>query len=601
MVNKNFLPTINFHEISVFCLDRRGRSIRFTIKFHIQHHRMIKVAVLSLAILASFGEAVYNAQVWQSLSKYTTDFEFPETSLLQSKPNTAIGFTGGGSRAYIAALGYLAGLHELDLLKNIRYIGGISGGAWATTTFSYAQNVASDNILLGPVVPPESITNDNLKKMQSGCARALAAQNLTLIGLNALKNGIVKNVADAWCYGTSKTYLEPVGIKPNYKFSWNADTVKDILKRNPSLSKSDFQVPVLPNRPFPILGSTLVGPAEGAPFKGDTHNFTLLEFTPLYVGQFKTNKVSYKYHLGLTHSIAMGGAVETFAFAKQGGSPKIGMASDHTSATLQVPVPEIGLDLRYAAGASSYAPGTLFESLPKDAIQLALNFSYWSPSDVLPTARDTMFGDGGSYENIPLISFLQRRVAKIVLFLDDSTPLQPTAAWDPYIQPYTGKEVTDCLTAFFGVFTPNQPEQVKAAYDYSRDQVFATEDFAKVITTLQKAQAQGNGIIATFNLTTVSNDWWGIPAGLTSEVTFVYLGRLAGWESKLSSEMSSLLVPPTPEAADLSIDVTDGPYKHFPHYFTMGGNLNAQQSNVLADLTGWTILQNVDLFRSIFS
>ena len=43
-----------------------------------------------------------------------------------NKPNTAIAFSGGGSRAYIAAIGYLAALSKLDLIKNIRYIGGNS-------------------------------------------------------------------------------------------------------------------------------------------------------------------------------------------------------------------------------------------------------------------------------------------------------------------------------------------------------------------------------------------------------------------------------------------------------------------------------------------
>jgi predicted acylesterase/phospholipase RssA len=44
--------------------------------------------------------------------------------LVSQKPNTAIAFSGGGSRAYVAAIGYLAGLNKLDLIKNIRYIGG---------------------------------------------------------------------------------------------------------------------------------------------------------------------------------------------------------------------------------------------------------------------------------------------------------------------------------------------------------------------------------------------------------------------------------------------------------------------------------------------
>jgi len=48
--------------------------------------------------------------------------------------------------------------------------------------------------------------------------------------------------------------------------------------------------------------------------------------------------------------------------------------------------------------------------------------------------------------------------------------------------------------------------------------VFSTEDFVRVIQALQAAQAAGKGIIATLELTTIENVWWGIPAGRTAQV-----------------------------------------------------------------------------------
>ena len=82
----------------------------------------------------------------------------------------------------------------------------------------------------------------------------------------------------------------------------------------------------------------------------------------------------------------------------------------------------------------------------------------------------------------------------------------------------------------------------------------------------------------------------------------MYLGRLSAWEAQLSPEMTSYLVPSDPaDAADLSVDVDSGPFANFPHYFTTGGSINYEKSNALADLSGWSILQNADLFRSILS
>jgi len=40
---------------------------------------------------------------------------------------------------------------------------------------------------------------------------------------------------------------------------------------------------------------------------------------------------------------------------------------------------------------------------------------------------------------------------------------------------------------------------------------------------VNQAQATGNGAVATTTLTTVENEWFGIPAGLTLNVTWVYV------------------------------------------------------------------------------
>jgi hypothetical protein len=167
--------------------------------------RLLAFILLAVYFLVAVTAVNNNAKVWQSTGEYVDQNLFPEKELLSSKPNTAIAFTGGGSRAYLAAMGYLAGLHKLDLLKNVRYIGGISGGAWATTVFSYVQNVPDDDVLLGPIVMPEDLTDRNIKDMDQRCARALAEPDLTFIAVEGFIKREVTTVADAWVYGVSKT------------------------------------------------------------------------------------------------------------------------------------------------------------------------------------------------------------------------------------------------------------------------------------------------------------------------------------------------------------------------------------------------------------
>jgi hypothetical protein len=61
------------------------------------------------------------------------------------------------------------------------------------------------------------------------------------------------------------------------------------------------------------------------------------------------------------------------------------------------------------------------------------------------------------------------------------------------------------------------------------------------------------------------------------------------------------LAVPSENAQDLSVDVDAGPFKNFPHYLTKGGGINAEKANLLADLTGWSVLQNEALFRHMLS
>lgn len=212
-------------------------------------------------------------------------------------------------------------------------------------------------MLLGPIVPPNEINENVLQNMDPSCVRGLTNVNFVGMGVDAIKKGLVKGMADAWCYSTQETYYEPVGIKSSTRFSWTEDIVKDIKARNPSLKDEKFLLPTNKNRPFPLVGSAIVGPTKGAPYSYDTRNFSMIEFTPMYVGHMRNLDVSYQYHHGIKHTQRVGGVVETFAFPKYGSAPRTGLRSSQTSGVLSAPPPTELIDIRYAGCASSYAPG----------------------------------------------------------------------------------------------------------------------------------------------------------------------------------------------------------------------------------------------------
>lgn len=116
--------------------------------------------------------------------------------------------------------------------------------------------------------------------------------------------------------------------------------------------------------------------------------------------------------------------------------------------------------------------------------------------------------------------------------------LKPSSEWDPVgSAPLSENYIDFDIPSFFGVIAADISNAEALSYDLSRSQFFPTEEWVPLAQAMQAAQAAGTGIISTTALRTVANDFYGIPAGLDVEVTWVYLGRSALWESKLPPEM----------------------------------------------------------------
>jgi hypothetical protein len=567
---------------------------------------------LFLSALLSALSTNLNARAWQSEGDYPTVDDFPETAFLSSKPSTAIAFSGGGARAYISAVGELAALHSLQLIHNIRYIGGISGGTWATTVYSYAQNATNDDIFLGRITMPEHISLEGLKVMDPRCMRSVTRE--IFAGewtIDLVKEKGLDGLAEAWTDSVQSIYLEPFAIKSKTRFSWSQEVVDDIKSRNPDLANEEFLLPTNSDRPYPVIGSTLVGPYNAAPFEPDDKNFSMVEFTPLYAGQLHKLDISYNVGSSDHIEIKIGGAIEPYAFSVLGEAPEKGLDESDTVSILSVPSPDAFLDLQHVAGTSSYCFGATLESLRilNLSTTLGLRMNYWAPSNPTPAESfpyQFLFSDGGNLDDSPLIPFLQRQVKKIILFENVYLPLTPSSDWDVEADPYYVGGIMEPIPAYFGMSGNTSdyfaPRIYNRSFDTSKLHVFNSADYIHVIKTLQQAQADGRGVLGTFNLTTVENKWWGIPAGFNTQLTIVYTNRVQGWEAQLSEEMYELVVPENEEDRDnMSIDIKTGPFHDFPHYLTSGADLNHERANLLADLHGWVVLENKELFQSILS
>jgi len=556
------------------------------------------VLFLSFASCSQFLQS----KVWKGNDDASKigSYKFPEEteigSWLERRTNTGISFSGGGSRAYLAATGSLRGFKDLGLLSKIRYLTGVSGGTWATTVFSYYQSGASsDEQILGDIVAPEDIVYDDLLKMDPRCMR-LSTNSSALAELaKLLTNTSSVDWNEVWIKGISDIFLKPFGISGDQYFSWDSDTVADIISRNSFLTKDRFILPSSNDHPFPIWAFSILTLKDMLPIAAAyPENFFLMETTPLYTGSLNIHEVTFHKACFLcTNSTTLltGGFVENVAFLEE--APSDGIPTD--GITVKVPFANLNYSVKNIAGVSSFAPGDVLAHLGSVTDYLGIVFNYWTPFQSSPPTYSVVAGDGGIVENVHLIGLIQRGVQNIVLFINSETPLKSRKDWDPTKTDPSFSDMDDVIPGYFG-FTFSEA----FGYNYDNNQIFDKKYFGDVAAKLQDAQAVGKGTIAVTEQETIENTWYGIPAGIKVNITWMYLGRTFQWEQALSAEMKALVIPEENPDDPTSLRKT-GPFIGFPNIPTFSLRVAPDLANLLSDLTGWIITQNFDLFSSFLS
>ena len=97
--------------------------------------------------------------------------------------------------------------------------------------------------------------------------------------------------------------------------------------------------------------------------------------------------------------------------------------------------------------------------------------------------------------------------------------------------------------------------------------------------------------------TILRNAFWGVPCGGTIDILYVYLDKIASWQSQIKDDR-----------VRLQLDLGDaGEFPHFPNYKTIDENilkpfglteLTSKQVNLLADLTCWVVRESQSTIQS---
>ena len=501
------------------------------------------------------------ARVWVSDGPR---YRFPEHDpALARLPPAGVCFSGGGTRSLAATAGQLRGLTATGLIADVGYLACVSGGAWAAVPYTFhAAGARDDEELLGPVLPPEAVSQRSLAALPEGRLDHPATGGFEQHLAAAIADGDLPR-DQVWTRAVGAAYLAPFGLFDPAAPAWftsDAGTAAAITAANPHLA--DTAVHAVHRRawrPHLVINACLIWPAAspGSPAERQRVGF---EFTPLGVGT--PSRSTLRVPSGVSCTVG-GGYLEPFAF----GCPAPASGPD-PGGRVRVTLPPRPFTLADATGATS-------ASAAREAgAAFVPRVRHW-PVGARggQPAHTHSFADGGDLENFGLIALLRRRVERIVIFVNTLHPLEDI---DPYIPPLFGHATTEC----------------------PHNQVFARAAFDGVVAGLRAAKRGGQGVVAATRLAVEPNAWWGVAGGWDVRICWVYNERAPAWEARLDSPVRRAIEDGQPPRAT-------GPFANFPFYRTEGQNpgclvrLTAPQVNLLADLSCWTVVEHAALLREV--
>lgn len=342
------------------------------------------------------------------LPPFDTNFVYPEPQYSKPGRKVGIAFSGGGSRSAAATLGQLRALGYLNLTQHIDYISSVSGGSWASVPFTYLPDSISDDEFLGAYIPPENITWCSLTDTVS--KRSLTyAMSHSLVAGKMFKYWFHGKGDETFGSILNEVYLQNIGLGDRDKyFSYDKNTLEEILARNYTLKASDFYL-TRPGRPYHIINSTHLGDGRSLYFTRKMH----MEVSPLYAG------ISY------TGRYTGGGYIEPF-----GMDTKITGRVGEDIARVK---PKQVFSLSDAMAMSGDAPGSaIYRNKIPGLLLLTQNIGMpeiftWSVKRFYKhkednpywlRSREPAYGDGGNLENLAVLPLMKRKVNTIIVFVN---------------------------------------------------------------------------------------------------------------------------------------------------------------------------------------
>ena len=525
------------------------------------------------------------------ISKPNGQIQFPEQDTagpvwhdLRQKDNIGICFSGGGTRSATATIGQLRALRKLGILSRTRYISSVSGGAWASTPYTYLPESAMDGFL-GEYTPPGELTSESfLHPADGSMCKAITEAAITA---RILRNLLLRNRgSESYSSTIADRFLRPFGLAPAKTwFTWSDETAQDILQRNPVLRQrglTNYHA-VPDNRPFLIVGGT-IRHYNMFNWQSNFRKRVPLEITPLYTG------VRPYYPPGEHFSKPIGGGyVESFAYDSMHPEKT---AENRASADLYKRLPFNSTEVMTLAdvvGVSGAAPGEFAISVDSQGLP---KYNYWSPLalDAYGRIKSARYSqqDGGLSENLGILALLARRTEKIIAF----------ANAEEKVILGKGFRFPDYIESLFGV---HRPEMDAKMYRYNGTQVFDPESLSRLEKTVRASVAGGGPATAFTTLNVRPNERFGVPP-YQVKIYWVFLDAETegpGAENGQSASQNWINRIPRDSPVARMLENRPPELERFPNYRTFSENrgfrlwyiikLKEEQTTLLAHYSAWTI------------
>ncbi len=504
--------------------------------------------------------------------------------LFNHKKNIGFCFSGGGPRSCCATLGYIRALHQMNILKDVKYISCVSGSTWTWIPYTYLSKDYDEEIFIGLDKFKNLDTKLDIKMVEYidskyfGNSLVSLASNTQLIeyiyeGFKHMGYGERTRI---WPYMLGKIFLEPYDILDTKFFAPNQNIV-DIFHANPLNLTEEFKIPYNDDRPFIISNSSIVRPDK----KGTLINtdFDLLVMTPLYSGTLavlKDKDGSFGGNYSNTYSF------HPLSYEEQSNNISIAKVNIPLMHSLD----DINrFNLFDMMGSSSAAYGIVTELIGLTVV----NPSYRLVDREMNKVKYFDCVDGGILDNVGILPMLQNQVKNIVLFINsnniimvDKDDIKMTRSIEIALrQLFLGDENVDKQKYFH-------------YFEYINNlKVFDNKDnirWKELLDKMRKNIIENDiAYVEMDDLKVLKNDNFHVKEYKIDKLLIIYLYKSKDWtQNRLNEDVQKL--------------IQTYYYKDFPYYDTIFENsgwfnkellqLTASEVNLLSDLCHWNVIKN---------